>query len=245
MGFVFTKQDERVVLALLRVLTVFFAVCICTKVWTSVATVGAARAVAAAALRAGMSTPGTTQEVSPDGGAVEQLPERELPVPATPRQAPMLEVTGLLGDEALVNGHWCRVGDRMGEARILAVEATQVRVLWEGQTLTYSPAESGRPPSSDRLQYKTPHVFYVGRDSGPEMDLPTYSVRASDTGAAHAGKTRTLPPSAPPRQSPGGFWPEREMPGRGLSPEATARLPQRYPTGPPKRAPRRSFQINN
>jgi hypothetical protein len=39
-------QDVKVVLSLLQVLTVFLAMCIFAKVWTSLATVRAAKAVA-------------------------------------------------------------------------------------------------------------------------------------------------------------------------------------------------------
>jgi hypothetical protein len=49
MGFGWTKQGERVMSPLFRVMTVFLAVCIFTKVWASLATLRAAKIMAEAA----------------------------------------------------------------------------------------------------------------------------------------------------------------------------------------------------
>jgi hypothetical protein len=183
MGFVYTKQDEKVVLTLLRVLTVFFGVCIVSKVWTSLATVRGARLVAEAAVRDSTTSRGTPPKDSVGGpGVVEQLRQRNLFTPGPPKQNPIAEVMGILGDEAFINGRWCKVGDTIGEARVLAIEATCVEVLWDGQTLVYSPADAGKPPTPDSLQAKRQDASSPGPKPAQERGLQTYQAPAPYAG---------------------------------------------------------------
>ncbi len=51
MGLVYTKQEEKMVVSLLRMLTAFLAICIITKVWTPLAIVRDARMMAEAVVR--------------------------------------------------------------------------------------------------------------------------------------------------------------------------------------------------
>jgi len=183
MGFVYTKQDEKVVLTLLRVLTVFFGVCIVSKVWTSLATVRGARLVAEAAVHDSTTSRGTPPKDSVGGpGVVEQLRQRNLFTPGPPKQNPIAEVMGILGDEAFINGRWCKVGDTIGEARVLAIEATRVEVLWDGQTLVYSPVDAGKPPTPDSLQAKRQDASSPGPKPARERGLQTYQAPAPYAG---------------------------------------------------------------
>jgi len=79
----------------------------------------------------------------------EALKKANLFVPPPPKQNPVREVLGILGDEALINGKWYKAGDSVGEAKILAVEATTIKVSWNGQETELTPlgANGGGPPS--------------------------------------------------------------------------------------------------
>ncbi len=227
MGFVYTKQDEKVVLALLRVLTVFLVVCIGTEVWTSIATVRAAKTVAEAATRESAIPQIVAQNDSPTADEVaEKLRRRNMLAPTPPKQNPITEVTGLLGNEAFINGRWYKVSDRIGEARVLAVEATCVRILWEGRTLVYSPIDAERPPAPNDLQAKRQDTLSVGPKPALEEGPQIYPIAAASTEARRRTEGRTFFTSAPPSQSQPTFWPGAEMPRERPTPEITVGIRQ-------------------
>jgi hypothetical protein len=186
MGFVRTKQDQKMVRILLSVLTVFLAVCIFTKVWTFVAAVRAPRRVAEATVRESTTLHGVTEKSSPSGSdPPKQLTQKNVLVPRPPKQNPIVEVTGILGSEAFINGRWCKVGDTIGEARVLAVEATVVKVLWDGQTLAYSPIDSPKRSTPDSPQAKRQDASSAGPKPAQERSFQTYPAAAP-----YAGGTR-------------------------------------------------------
>ena len=81
--------------------------------------------------------------------SAEQLKKKNLFVLSPPKQYPIKEVLGILGDEVLVNGKWYKVGDSVGEAKIVAIEPTRVRIAWNGQEKVFSPigaSSSGNVP---------------------------------------------------------------------------------------------------
>ena len=60
---------------------------------------------------------------------------------------------GILGHEALINGKWYKVGDSVGEAKIVAIEPTKVRIAWNGQEKEFSPiGSSGRSGGAARTR---------------------------------------------------------------------------------------------
>ncbi len=90
----------------------------------------------------------------------DALKKKNLFMPKPPKQNPIKEVMGILGSEALINGKWHKAGDAVGDAKIVAIEPTKVRVSWNGQEKELAPIASegiggsgpggppsGRPPS--------------------------------------------------------------------------------------------------
>ncbi len=75
--------------------------------------------------------------------AAEALKKKNLFVLATPKQFPVSDVLGIMGQEALINGKWYKVGDSVAEAKIAAIEPTKVRIVWNGQEKEFSPIGSG------------------------------------------------------------------------------------------------------
>lgn len=75
--------------------------------------------------------------------AAEELKRKNLFVQATPKQFPVSDVLGIMGQEALINGKWYKVGDSVAEARITAIEPTKVKIAWNGQEKEFSPIGSG------------------------------------------------------------------------------------------------------
>ena len=71
------------------------------------------------------------------------LKKNNLFAPPPPKQHPVNEVLGIMGNEALINGNWYKVGDKIGDARIVAIEPSQVRIEWEGSEKVFAPISSG------------------------------------------------------------------------------------------------------
>jgi len=60
-----------------------------------------------------------------------------VPPPAKPKQ-PIKEVQ-IVGDSVLINGKWYKVGDKVGDAEILAIGPTYIRFTWQDKEFTVSP----------------------------------------------------------------------------------------------------------
>ncbi len=76
------------------------------------------------------------------------LKKKNLFAPPPPKQHPVKEVFGILGDEVLIKDKWYKVGDTIGDANIVAIEPTQVRITWNGTEKVFLPidaASSSRP----------------------------------------------------------------------------------------------------
>jgi hypothetical protein len=80
--------------------------------------------------------------------AAETLKQDNLFVKAPPKEQPVKQVEGILGAEALIGGKWYKVGDKIADAKIVAIAATQVEVEWDGKKTSFSPiaSASARPP---------------------------------------------------------------------------------------------------
>jgi hypothetical protein len=80
-------------------------------------------------------------------GVADALKAKNLFVKAQSKQHPVKQVDGILGQEALIANKWYKAGDKIGEAKIIAVESTRVTIEWDGKTKTFAPiaaAESKR-----------------------------------------------------------------------------------------------------
>ncbi|MCD4830463.1 MAG: DUF3106 domain-containing protein [Anaerohalosphaeraceae bacterium] len=69
----------------------------------------------------------------------DELKENNLFAPKPPKQHPVKKVAGILGDEVLISGKWYKVGDSVGDANIVAIEPTQVKILWQGNEKYFAP----------------------------------------------------------------------------------------------------------
>lgn len=74
-----------------------------------------------------------------DKEVADALKTKNLIAPPPPETNPVREVTGIMGNEAFINGQWRKVGDKIGEAEILAIEPTFVKVTWKGKESTLAP----------------------------------------------------------------------------------------------------------
>ena len=125
----------------------------------------------------------------------DELKKKNAFVPPPQKKHPIEQVAGILGSEALINGKWYKAGDSVEDAKIVAIEPTQVRIEWQGNEKTFAPiASSGSsgkehgPPGKDKAK---------GRDK----DSAKRSERRERRRQGRAGRNRERPPM-PPNMSP-------------------------------------------
>jgi len=141
---------------LLAIAALLGALALYTTAECFVTTATAELAVARAA-NSSATEPNAVQEHSTRAKSVaDALKKKNLFTPTPPKENPVKEVMGILGSEALINGKWHKAGDSVGDAKILAIEPTKVRVSWNGQEKEFAPMASegaggngpGRSPSA-------------------------------------------------------------------------------------------------
>jgi len=85
-----------------------------------------------------------------------------------PQEHPVKQVEGILGSEAFIAGKWYKTGDKIGGAKVVAVNATDVQIEWNGKETRFSPmaSTSARPPG--------PPMAARGerREDGPQPPKP-------------------------------------------------------------------------
>ncbi len=106
--------------------------------------VAASRAEAIAVRTGRSSTEGNdlSQQLTQAKTSADQLKKKNLFVQTPPKEHPVKEVTGILGSEVLINDKWYKAGDRVGDAKIIAVEPTRVRIAWDGREKEFTPIGS-------------------------------------------------------------------------------------------------------
>jgi len=82
----------------------------------------------------------------------EELKKKNLFAPPPPKQHPITAVSGIMGNEVLINDTWYKLGDMVGDAKIVAIEPTQIKTLWDGQEKVFAPIDAPTPagPSGPR-----------------------------------------------------------------------------------------------
>ena len=73
---------------------------------------------------------------------VEELKSSGMFAPLPPKPSPHKEISGILGSQVLMKGKWYKVGDTMAGAKVLAIEATCVKIEWEGKEMTLAPMKA-------------------------------------------------------------------------------------------------------
>jgi hypothetical protein len=119
----------------------------------------------------------------------DDLKKSNLFSPPMPKQHPVTAVFGILGDEALIGSKWYKAGDRVQDARIVAVEATLVRIEWDGREKTFSPLQTTSQLGSGGSRRTSRSSRPVARANSPTRKSPrmVQIARSSSTSPAGGG----------------------------------------------------------
>ena len=84
----------------------------------------------------------------------DELKKNNLFAPPLPKQHPVKQVSGILGNEVLIKDKWYKAGDKVGEAIIVAIEPTLVRIEWEGSEKVFAPISGVSAPETKKAVAK-------------------------------------------------------------------------------------------
>jgi len=80
----------------------------------------------------------------------DEVKKKNMFAPPPPKKHPASQVSGILGSEVLINGKWYKVGDKVGDAKILAIEPTQVKIEWDGKEKYFAPIVAASVPPDNK-----------------------------------------------------------------------------------------------
>lgn len=100
----------------------------------------------------------------------EGLKKNNLFAPPQLKQHPVKEVWGILGDEVLIEGKWYKVGDTIGDAKILAIGPTSAKIDWNGEEKVFLPIDATIPEAPKGSQAKKA----VAKASGADVVVIQY-----------------------------------------------------------------------
>lgn len=111
------------------------------------------------------------------------LREKNLFVKVPPKEHPVKQVDGILGREILVGDKWYKVGDKIGDAKVISVESTHVIIEWDGQEKTFSPIASAnaKPASAPKQPEAKPEK---AKAESPESTAKADAVTVTETAGA-------------------------------------------------------------
>ncbi len=95
----------------------------------------------------------------------EGLKKNNLFAPPPPKQHPVKEIWGILGDEVLIKGKWYKVGDTIGDAKILAIGPTSAKIDWNGAEKVFLPIDAAIPEAPKGSQAKKAVAKAGGADT--------------------------------------------------------------------------------
>ncbi len=82
----------------------------------------------------------------------DELKKNNLFAPRAPKQHPVKEVLGIFGNEVLIKDKWYKVGDTVGDAKIVAIGPTQATIEWEGAEKAFLPFDAKISEAPKRSQ---------------------------------------------------------------------------------------------
>ena len=179
----YLNEKKELVSTALLVISVLSAILILVKVTGFfVASANAETAVNDAIRHSKPDAKNVTAQLDNSKKVADALKKSNLFSPPPPKQNPIKMVMGIFGDEALINGKWYKAGDKVADARILAVNPTSVETEWNGKKKTFSPIDSSSasgPSGSSRPGRSTVSVRSSSSSGGGR---PQMVVTKSDAG---------------------------------------------------------------
>jgi len=109
--------------------------------------------------------------------SAEALKKSNLFVRQMPKEHPVKQVDGILGAEVLIGDKWYKVGEKVGEATVVAVAPTEVTIEWQGQKKRFAPlsavsAQPEGPPKPAETKPEAAKAPEPGKPAPPAAPAP-------------------------------------------------------------------------
>ena len=145
----YLKQNKKLVSVLLLGLSTVCAVLILIELTGFSADSSKANTLLQEAVAQSTPDAGQAQKRLADSKAIaEQLKKNNLFAPPQTKQHPVSFVSGIMGNEVLINDTWYKIGQMVGDAKIVAIEPTQIKMEWDGNEKVFAPIDAPAPATS-------------------------------------------------------------------------------------------------
>jgi hypothetical protein len=137
-----TNKQELIPTVLLGV-AVICGIMILVKVTSFFMASARAESVVKRAIKQGEADPKNLEKHLADSVAIsDELKKNNLFAPPPAKQHPVSEVSGIFGDQVLIKDKWYNVGDKVADAKIVAIGPTSVTIAWDGKEKTFLPIQA-------------------------------------------------------------------------------------------------------
>lgn len=139
----YLKEKKEVVSVVLLGVSGFLAVLVLIKVGSFfAASARAERLVKMAVAQNNAGAKDMEKYFAESKAIATELKRENLFAPPPPKQHPIKEVWGIFGDEVLIKDEWYKVGDMVGDAKIVAIGPASVKIEWDGQEKAFAPIDA-------------------------------------------------------------------------------------------------------
>jgi hypothetical protein len=156
------NKDELVPTVLLGV-SVLCGILILLKITGFFVASARAKSIVKQAVEQSAADPKNIEKQLANSAAIsDELKKNNLFAPPPAKQHPVKEVSGIFGDQVLIQNKWYSVGDTIKDAKIVAIGATSVTIAWDGKERTFLPIEAklvedksgpkGRPSTAQKKE---------------------------------------------------------------------------------------------
>jgi len=139
----YLKEKKEVVSVVLLGVSAFLAVLILIKVGSFFAASARAEHLVKMAIAQNNTDAKDMEKYFAESKAIaNELKRENLFAPPPPKQHPVKEVWGIFGDEVLIKNKWYKVGDMVGDAKIVVIGPTSIKIEWDGKEKAFAPIDA-------------------------------------------------------------------------------------------------------
>ncbi|MHC4475206.1 MAG: hypothetical protein ACYTEL_06160 [Planctomycetota bacterium] len=98
----------------------------------------------------------------------DKLKKKNLFAPPPKKENPVKGVSMIITNEAFINGKWHKVGDKIGDAEVLEIKPTSVKIKWESEEKTHRVFEFKGPEEPKKRERVVDRPGREGKDEKPD-----------------------------------------------------------------------------
>jgi hypothetical protein len=182
----YIKQNKKLASMLLLGVSIVCTVLILIEVTGFFVTSSKSSTLLESALAQSKQNAGQAEKHLADSKAIaEKVKKNNLFAPPAMKQHPVSAVSAIMGNEVLINDQWYKLGDVVSDAKIVAIEPMQVKILWDGQEKTFAPVDA---PLPERPSQKPGATTEVAKAEGSEGRPEVVQVQVDVTGGQGMGR---------------------------------------------------------